>query len=114
MLKRLRKKYPLFLISNTDPFSIDNVLDKFQLRGLFDKIFFSYKLGFIKTDAQFLDLVLEELGLPAEECLLIGDSIQSDIIPAKEKGLKAVLIDRKNSRNFHPKIKRLDDLEKIL
>jgi HAD superfamily hydrolase (TIGR01549 family) len=113
-LKKLRKKYPLILISNTDCFSVDQVLEKFQLKKLFDDVFLSYQLGVIKTDKNFLKHVLTKLNLAPQDCYLIGDSIQSDIIPAKRIGLNAILIDRKNNRNFHPKIKNLNDIEKIL
>lgn len=113
-LKKLRKKYQIILISNTDCFSISQVLEKFGLNPLFDQIFPSYQLGALKTDKIFLKTVLAKLNLMPEDCLLVGDSIQSDIIPAKRAGLNAVLIDRKNTREFHPKIKNLKDLEKIL
>lgn len=113
-LKKLRKKYQIILISNTDCFSISQVLEKFGLNPLFDQIFPSYQLGALKTDKIFLKTVLAKLNLMPKDCLLVGDSIQSDIIPAKRAGLNAVLIDRKNTREFHPKIKNLKDLEKIL
>lgn len=113
-LKELREEYKIILISNTDNFSLPQVLEKFQLKELFDQIFLSYQLGAIKTDKIFLKTVLSQLNLEPQDCLLVGDSLQSDIMPAKEAGLQAVLIDRKNSRDFHPKIKSLKDLKKLL
>jgi putative hydrolase of the HAD superfamily len=114
ILKKLREKYQVILISNTDCFSLPQVLEKFQLEPLFDQIFFSHQLGAIKTDDIFLKTVLTKLNLTPEDCILVGDSIQSDIISARKAGLKAILIDRKNTRNHHPKIKNLNDLEKII
>jgi len=113
-LKKLRKKYQIILISNTDCFSINQVLEKFQLNKLFDEIFLSYQLGLIKTDKNFLKHILTQLNHSPEDCVLVGDSIQSDIIPAKRANIKPILIDRKNTRDYHPKIKNLKDLEKIL
>lgn len=114
VLKELKEKYRLVLISNTDCFSLPQVLDKFELRGLFEKIFLSYEIGAIKTDKIFLQRVLASLNLRPEDCLLVGDSIQSDIMPARRAGLKAVLVDRKNNRDYHPKIKTLKDLSQFL
>ena len=54
------------------------------------------------------------MNLDVNDCILVGDSIQSDIIPAKRLGMNAVLIDRKNTRDFHPKMKDLKELEKVL
>ncbi len=114
ILSQLKEKYQLILISNTDCFSINKVLDKFELKPYFDRIFLSYQLGIIKTDKNFLKHVLSEINLDVNDCVLVGDSIQSDIIPAKRLGMNAILIDRKNTRDFHPKMKDLKELEKVL
>lgn len=114
MLKRLRKEYQIILISNTDSFSLPQVLEKFQFKSLFDHTFLSFEIGAIKTDKIFLQTVLSQLNLAPEDCVLVGDSIESDILPAKRMGIKAILVDRKNNRDFHPKIKNLRDLEKVL
>ncbi len=113
-LLKLKENYQLILISNTDCFSVDKVLEKFELRNLFDKIFLSYQMHSIKTDKNFFKQVLDEIGVGAEDCLVIGDSLQSDIMAAKRLGLKAVLIDRRNTRNFHLKIESLKALERFL
>jgi putative hydrolase of the HAD superfamily len=114
ILKELKKKHQIILIANTDCFSIPQVLEKFHLTDLFDQIFLSYQLGAIKTDKSFLKNVLTKIDLTPEDCLVVGDSIQSDIMSAKRAGINAVLIDRKNTRDYHPKIKNLKDLEKVI
>lgn len=114
VLTELRKKYQLILVSNTDCFSIPKVLDKFNLGDFFDKTYFSYEQGCIKTDRKFFWTVLRELQLNVDECLMVGDSIQSDIMPTKSIGMRAVLVDRKNAREFSPKIVSLRELEKFL
>lgn len=113
-LKKLQKDYQLILISNTDCFSIKNVLTKFDLQQYFNKIYFSYELGLIKTNPDFMDKILKENNLNPEDCLLVGDSIQSDIEAAKRKNIKGVLLDRKESRDFDPKIKNLKELDQYL
>ncbi len=113
-LKKLKEKYQLILVSNTDNFSIEHVMNKFNLSELFDNIFLSYNLGLIKTDERFFKQVLSEITLGVDDCVIVGDSLQSDVIAAKKVGIKAVLIDRRNSREFHPKIKTLMELEPIL
>jgi HAD superfamily hydrolase (TIGR01509 family) len=113
-LEMLGQKYQLILISNTDNVSINNVLDKFDLRKYFDKIYFSYELGMIKSDEQFLKTILEKENLNKKDCLVVGDSIKSDILSAQQNDVDAVLIDRKNSREFHPKIITLNDLEEYI
>jgi HAD superfamily hydrolase (TIGR01549 family) len=113
-LTKLREKYQVILVSNTDNFSIEQVLEKYDLKELFDHIFLSYNLGVIKTDKNFFKQVLSELNLAVEDVVVVGDSIQSDIMAAKRMDMKAVLIDRRNSRDYHPKIKTLGELESVL
>jgi len=114
ILTKLKENYQLVLVSNTDPFSIENVLEKFALKELFDHTFLSYHVGEIKSDPEFFKHILKELQIDKEDCVMVGDSIQSDIIPAKHLEITAVLVDRRNSRDYHPKIKNLQELEKVL
>ncbi len=112
-LQRLQKKYRLVLVSNTDCFSINSVLDKYSLHQYFETVFLSYEIGKIKTDKDFFPFVLEKLGVKAEDCMMVGDSIQSDIIPAQHVGIKAVLLDRRNQREAELKITNLSEVENL-
>jgi putative hydrolase of the HAD superfamily len=113
-LSNLKQKYQLILVSNTDCFSLPKVLEKYELEKYFTNVFLSCDLGMIKSDPRFFKKVLNELNLNINECVMVGDSIQSDIIAAKRLGIKAVLVDRRNTRDFHPKIKNLKELENVL
>ena len=114
VLKRLKKEYKLVLVSNSDSLSVNSVLEKFSMEELFDEKFLSCQVGHIKSHAEFFNHVLEKIGANVEECVMVGDSIQSDMFGAKNVGMKTILIDRKNSRDYHPKIKNLNELEKVL
>lgn len=113
-LGKLKEKYKLILVSNTDNFSINQVLDKFQLRTFFDHTFLSYEVGLLKTDKKFLKKVLKETKLSPEDCVFVGDSILSDMEAAKEAGIKGVLMDHKQRQHFQPKIRNLKELQDIL
>jgi HAD superfamily hydrolase (TIGR01549 family) len=114
VLDRLKGKYQLVLVANTNKFSVEKVIEKFSLDKYFDKIFLSYQLGMTKNVAGFFDKVIEELNLEAKDCVMVGDSIQSDILPAKSFGMQAVLVDRKGKREYDIKIKNLNELEGVL
>jgi len=113
-LSKLGKKYDLYLISNTDSTSILNVIEKFSLDKYFKRKFLSFNMGTIKTDLKFLEIVLNETSLKKEDCVVVGDSMQSDVVAAEKAGIKAVLVDRRNTRDFHLKIRNLNELQKIL
>ena len=111
VLKKLKEQYTLILICNANNFSVEKVLEKFSLTQYFDKIYLSYQTHLIKTDKKFLKLILDENSLAPEDCVLVGDSIQSDMAAAEKVGIKSILIDRRNNRDFTPKIRTLTELE---
>ena len=114
VLADLQKDYTLVLVSNTDSFSIKNVFEKFSLGKYFTKIYFSCELGNIKTDKEFIPAILKDLNVEAKDCVFVGDSILSDMAAAKNAGIRGILIDRKNCREYEPKIISLQELKNIL
>lgn len=114
VLEELKKKYKIVLIANTDPFSIQQTLEKFKMQDLFDKTFFSCDLGYLKTDKELFENVLKKLKLKPEDVVMVGDSLESDIKAAQNAGIKGILLDRRMRREFEPRISNLDELEKHL
>ena len=70
--------------------------------------------GFLKSDSKMFESILEELGVSAEDALMIGDSPETDIEPARKVGIKAVLIDRMDRRPYEDKIISLKQVEKLI
>ncbi|MEK6950984.1 MAG: HAD family hydrolase [Nanoarchaeota archaeon] len=114
VLQELKQRYRLILVSNTDNISVTRVLEKFQLSALFERKFLSFEVGLLKTDRSFFNQILDEVNLAMEDCIMVGDSMESDIMPAKKIGMKAVLIDRRNKRDFSPKVVNLRELEPLI
>ena len=92
----LRSKYKLGLLTNTDIFSISFVRSKFNIENYFDQVIMSYDVGVVKPDKEFFQLLLNKLGVEPGECLMVGDNLYNDIVPAKELGMKTLLVDFKN------------------
>lgn len=110
VLEDLGKDFKLVLVSNTDGFSVGNVLDKFDLRKYFALVVFSYEVGMLKTDPKFYKLVLEKLKVGKKDCVIVGDSLESDMAGAKKAGIRGILIDRRGKRDFELKIRSLKEL----
>ena len=113
-LTKLRQNHTLILVSNTDGFSAPRVLEKFGLNELFEKMFFSFEVGLLKTDPDFFTEVLHQTNLTAAEVVMVGDSMESDILPAQRAGIRAILVDRRSRRDFSPKINNLHQLSALL
>ena len=42
---------------------------------------------------------------------MIGDSVHSDMVAAERVGMKSILVDRRNTRDFAPKVETLKELK---
>ncbi len=104
------KGIKIALISNTDNFSVDFVMDKYKMRENFDAVSLSCDLGKLKTDPTMINGVLEQLGIDKSEAMVVGDSMETDILGAKLAGVRGVLIDRRDRREFSPKVHDLKEL----
>jgi 2-haloalkanoic acid dehalogenase type II len=115
VLSTLKKKgYKLALLSNTDNFSVDFVLDKYKLRDYFDAVLFSYDCGLLKSDPKMFEKVLDDLGVSADEAIMVGDSLETDVAGAKAAGVQAILIDHNGKRVFSPKVAQLHEILPII
>ena len=61
---------------------------------LFFRTFISEEMGFIKPNAAFFRAMTEELGVPPSHCLMVGDSLSSDIAGANTAGMDCIWLNR--------------------
>jgi HAD superfamily hydrolase (TIGR01509 family) len=93
LLKQLKKDFNLYLLSNTNSIHITEFENKIgskqykEFYQLFDKVYYSHKIGHRKPNAEAFQLIIEENNLIAEEILFIDDSPQH-IEGAKKLGIK--------------------------
>ncbi len=82
LLNQLKKKYRIFLLSNTNQIHYKNYTALLQKLGyhdfnaIFEKAYFSHEMGMRKPDKEIFELVINEQQLIPEETLFIDDSIQ--------------------------------------
>lgn len=89
VLARLAAAYPLVLVSNFYG-NLHTVLTDFDIRSYFQTVVESAVVGIRKPDPGIYRLGVEQLQLPAANCVMIGDSFTKDIRPAAEIGCKTV------------------------
>jgi putative hydrolase of the HAD superfamily len=91
-LKRMRVAgLRLGLISNCDALEV-GAWPGSPLDGCFDAAIFSCEAGCAKPEPAIYAKCLDTLGLPAEECLYVGDGGSDELIGAKNAGLSTVFI----------------------
>jgi putative hydrolase of the HAD superfamily len=88
-LEMLVEKYPLVMVSNFYG-NLNSVLKDFGIRSYFKELVESAVVGVRKPDAAIYQLGVEALNIPAENCIVIGDSYSKDIVPAHSIGCKTI------------------------
>lgn len=95
LLKQLRSRYRLFLLSNTNQIHYEQYLGdlqkKYALSGfgdLFEKAYFSHEIGLRKPFPEVFEFLLKDAVILPSETLFIDDSIQH-IEGARKTGLLA-------------------------
>ena len=101
---------PIYIITNDDLCYIEESLHEKQLQPA--GIIAAEMVKACKPHLEIFEKALELAGTSPGETLLIGDSLTSDILPAKELGIHPVLIDRKGRQEEQgiPAIHSLSEL----
>ena len=89
VLLQLHERFPMVLVSNFYG-NIATVLREFSLDGIFQQIVESAVVGIRKPDPRIFTLGVEALDFAPSEVVVVGDSIDKDIIPAHQAGCHTV------------------------
>lgn len=98
LLKKLGKKYRLFLLSNTNEIHFHqynrDLVNQFgfDLNSLFEKAYYSFELGMRKPDAEIFEYVLNDAGLNPFETVFIDD-LDKNIDVAGRMGINTIWLD---------------------
>lgn len=76
ILRKLKRAgYPLYGLSNWSAETFPHARAKYDFFDLFDDMVISGEVGYVKPDPEIFQILLEKIGRPAQECLLIDDSL---------------------------------------
>lgn len=101
------KGYVLGIIAN-QVLGTEQRLEKWGIRQYFDSITVSAEEGISKPDTEIFRRALEKADCSAENCVMVGDRLDNDIVPARLLGMGTVWIKSGLSAYSSPK----DDLER--
>ena len=100
VLHRLKERYPMVLVSNFYG-NVEAVLRDFGLDGYFDAVIESAVVGVRKPDPAIYQMGVERLGMQASEVLVVGDSYDKDMVPARTVGCRTVWLKGEGWTNEH-------------
>ena len=92
-VESLSKKYRLFLASNGTASVQKGRMTSANLYRFFEQVFVSQELGHNKPSKEYFDAAFARIpGFDSEKCLMVGDSLTSDILGGKNAGLRTVWV----------------------
>lgn len=92
-LEELIKKYPVYLLSNTDATHIHHVMSTYpknlidRFFACFTKVFYSFEMHQRKPDTEIYQTVLQQINAQANETLFVDDKLEN-IQSAQQLGIQ--------------------------
>jgi len=94
-LAQLHTEYICCVASNAGDSNADlmgSALGRVSVKEYFRYLFTSKELGFSKPDINFFTEIMSRIGVAADECIMVGNDYNKDIIPAKKAGMHTILV----------------------
>lgn len=109
-LEVLRQRgYKIGIVSNTNSMD-ETAFVRLGIRQYVDTIVLSCDVGVLKPDAKIFLTALDKLGVEPAAALMVGDSLEKDVIGAVNAGMDAVLLDRDGGSKYPQRIRTLLEL----
>lgn len=87
--------YRLGCVSNTnDDVLVQRMLDQSGLRPWLSPIYTSAGFGLRKPHPAIFEMVLDDWGLAPEEVVIVGDTLDADVLGAHNAGMRGIWVDR--------------------
>ena len=93
-LNALRGRYVMGVLSNGNTYP-----DRCGLAGYFQFVVLAQDYGIRKPDPQLFEIAIKHAGCTKRQLLHIGDSVQNDVIGAKQAGVRSVWLNRQGINN---------------
>lgn len=93
-LANLKKVYQLALVTNGAPDLQREKIQGANLAQYFDTILISGEVGIGKPDFRIFKLALDTLAASPSEAVMVGDSLDRDILGAQRAGIKGIWLNR--------------------
>jgi putative hydrolase of the HAD superfamily len=98
-LRRIKNKgYKIGIISNTCYYDevMKGCFKKAKIYDLIDNFTFSYSLRIGKPNKKIFKNAMDMMKITADQAIMVGDSLESDIKPAADLGMKTIWLNSNN------------------
>lgn len=105
LIRALKKRYKLILLSNTNEMHFDYVFDMFAILRVFDDYVLSYRVGERKPHPRIYMTALQKADCPAGACIYIDD-MEEYVWAARRLGMEAIVF--KDAQQLQSELKALN------
>lgn len=105
VLPKLRANLKLGLLSNYPHApAVHASLERFNLDQHLDAITVSGEIGWAKPDPRAFEHAIQQMGMPADQLLYVGDDLVNDMQGAKDYGMHTAWLPRKGQGGEHASV----------
>jgi putative hydrolase of the HAD superfamily len=101
---------PLGIITNGDPVQQRRKLEHLRIADYFQVVVVSGEVGVSKPDPGIFLEACRVAGRKPQECIMIGDSLETDILACEKVGMKGVWLNRRNDDRHARTIRSLTEI----
>lgn len=97
--------YRMGLVSNAgDNQDVFQLVERFQIEPFFDFILTSAACSYRKPHPRIFELALLHWNLPAQDAVMVGDTLEADVLGAQNAGLASIWVTRRARHSGKPLI----------
>ena len=117
-LKVLSKKFTCVIATSADHSGTEEMIAALKRVGAdryFHHFFSSLELGYKKPDQRFFTAIVRKISADLQNCVMIGNLYEKDIVGAKESGLQTILFNEsKVERDFAAADEIIEDMNNLI
>lgn len=115
VLNELSRRYKLFILSNGSESQVQHKLEMLGLSEVgFEFVLCCYDHGWAKPDRAPFDYALEQLGLPPENVIYVGDREEVDVVGSMAANMLAILVGGKGETRAQARVETVYDIVSVL
>tara|TARA_A200000113_G_C8856697_1_gene352038 strand:+ start:855 stop:1547 length:693 start_codon:yes stop_codon:yes gene_type:complete len=116
LLEELKQKYQIHIITNGFEGVQQRKIENSGLSPFVDKIITAEKVGYKKPNPIIFEYALEQTATDASKSIMIGDSLEADILGALAVGMGAIHFNSHNEpqHDYCPVVNSLRDIQNLL
>lgn len=114
VVERLHHHYQLHIITNGFPDVQEIKMEKSGLKPFFNKLITSEEAGWQKPNVSIFHYAVKEVNAQIEECIMVGDDLNVDVIGARNAGMDQVFFNREGIKHEEKVTFEIGGLKELL